>query len=409
MRAIAAAVMVLLLAGAAVASAQQMPDPSLIHGKALPAPELPAGTVTVRVVRESIGNNVAGQQVRVTAGGTTRTATTDEEGRAEFRDLPRTGDARAESTVDGEALVSDPFMVPSSGGLRVILVAGIARAAERRKAEEAASLAAPAAKGQVVFGENSRILIEFEGDALQVFYVLEIVNNARTRIDTGGPVIIELPKEEIGAATLEGSSPAASIRGNRVIINGPFAPGVTPVQVGYQMPHFGPDVTISQTWPVALQRVTVGVEKLGTLAIASSQFTNTGEVPSDSGKVFAVGNGGAMAAGSTLVINLTGVPAHSRAPRYIALGLAGIVVALGVWLSISGSRKNSAAREALTARREQLLEQLAQLEAGKRDGKLSPERYTSKRQRIVGELEQIYGELDSSGAGPQGGGEGVAA
>src|SRR5262245_27366223 len=31
------------------ASAQDMPDPSEIHGRALPAPELPDGTVTVRV------------------------------------------------------------------------------------------------------------------------------------------------------------------------------------------------------------------------------------------------------------------------------------------------------------------------------------------------------------------------
>ena len=38
-----------------------MPDPALIHGRAIPAPELPNGTVTVRVVREAIGNNISGQ------------------------------------------------------------------------------------------------------------------------------------------------------------------------------------------------------------------------------------------------------------------------------------------------------------------------------------------------------------
>ena len=50
------------------AGAQDMPDPSLIHGRAIPAPELPNGTVTVRVVREAIGNNAPGQQVRVNVG-----------------------------------------------------------------------------------------------------------------------------------------------------------------------------------------------------------------------------------------------------------------------------------------------------------------------------------------------------
>ena len=56
--------------------AQDMPDPSLIHGRAIPAPELANGTVTVRVVREAIGNNAPGQQVSVTVGGTSRSATT---------------------------------------------------------------------------------------------------------------------------------------------------------------------------------------------------------------------------------------------------------------------------------------------------------------------------------------------
>ena len=84
-----------------IASAQDMPDPSLINGRAIPAADLPAGTVTVRVVREAIGNNMPGQQVRVTVGRTTQTATTDEQGRAEFKTLPRGADAVAEVAVEG--------------------------------------------------------------------------------------------------------------------------------------------------------------------------------------------------------------------------------------------------------------------------------------------------------------------
>jgi len=162
------------------AHAQQMPDPSQIHGKAIPAAELPAGSVTVRVVRESIGNNISGQPVKVTIGGATKTATTDDQGRAAFDNLPRGEQGRAEATVGGESLVSDPFTVPATGGLRVILVAGIAEAAERKKAEEAKELAAPPTKGVVVIGGNSRILMQFQDDNLRVFYVLDVINNARS-------------------------------------------------------------------------------------------------------------------------------------------------------------------------------------------------------------------------------------
>ena len=69
--------------------------------------------MTVRVVREAIGNNVPGSRFSVIIGGTTATATTDDQGRAEFNDLPRGDEARAEVTVDGEAAVSEPFTVPT--------------------------------------------------------------------------------------------------------------------------------------------------------------------------------------------------------------------------------------------------------------------------------------------------------
>ena len=45
-----------------------MPDPSAIAGTPLPAPELPDRAVTVRVVRERMGNNVPGQTVTLKVG-----------------------------------------------------------------------------------------------------------------------------------------------------------------------------------------------------------------------------------------------------------------------------------------------------------------------------------------------------
>jgi hypothetical protein len=100
---------------------------------------------------------------------------------------------------------------------------------------------------------------------------------------------------------------------------------------------------------------------------------------------------------------------HSVVPRYTALGLAGLLVAIGVWLIVTGRGKVQEARQTLVSRRDTLMGDLQQLELKRRAGTLSAERYTARRQRIVAELEQIYGELDETGGGPQGGGEGVAA
>ena len=231
--------------------------------------------------REAIGNNVPGQQVQVIIGGTKRSATTDDQGRAEFNNLPRGDEARAEVTVDGELLVSQPFRVPSTGGLRVVLVAGIAKAAERKKQEEAAAAAGPAIKGVVVFGGNTRVLMQFRDDALEIYYVLEILNTARARVDIGGPLTIEFPEGALGATALEGSSSTATVSARRAIVTGPFASGSTLVQVAFRMPFDSPELTLEQVWPAALQQVTVGVEKVNNLSISSPQFASATDVTAE--------------------------------------------------------------------------------------------------------------------------------
>lgn len=389
--------------------AQEMPDPSLIHGRAIPASELGDGMVTVRVVREAIGNNIGGQQVQLTVSGRTRTATTDEQGRAEFTNLPKGEEARAEATVDGEQLTSQPFRVPTTGGLRVILVAGIAKAAERKKQEEAAAAAGPAVKGVVVFGGETRVLMRFREDVLEVYYVLEILNTARSRVDIGGPLVIDFPRGAEGATALEGSSPAAEVSPERVVIKGPFASGTTLVQTAFRMPYDSSELTIEQAWPAALQQVTVGVEKVSNLSIASPQFTSSNDVTTDSGEVFMLGRGPALAAGAKTVVTLSNLPVHSKIPRIVALGLAGLLGGVGVWLSVAKRKGHDDARQALVKRRDTLLSQLEQLESKRRAGTVDAQNYSTRRHRILTELERIYGELDDVDAGPGGGGEGIAA
>ena len=399
-----------VLGGGTAAAQIAMPDPSLIHGRAIPAADLPVGTVTVRVVRESIANNVVGQDVSLTVNGQPRAAKTDSEGRAEFPGLTAGAEVRATATVDGEALTSESFMVPASGGLRVILVAGIKEAAARKEQEAAAAAAAPPVKGTVALGPNSRVLMEFQDDVLRVFYVLDIVNNARARVDIGGPLIITLPEGAAGAATLQGSSPNATVAGDVVTVTGPFPSGVTPVQVGFQLPYTRPDITMEQTWPVALEQLNVAIEKIGDVSISSPQFSTVGDVMApETGTPFLLASGAAMPAGSTLTMQLTNLPVHSRTPVYSALALAGLVIAGGLFLAFRTGSHPKDAVQRLVQRREKLLADLAALEERRRKrGALTPAD-EARYQRLAAELEQIYGELDQMNPGPQGGGKDVAA
>src|SRR5688572_745052 len=138
------AVAVIALFAASASAQVAMPDPSAIAGTPLPAPELPDATVTVRVVRERMGNNVSGQAVTLKVGTTSRTGTTDEQGRAQFDGIAAGTLVQATATVDGEVLTSQEFPVPARGGVRVALIAGIERAAAAEKAAADAGAKEPA-------------------------------------------------------------------------------------------------------------------------------------------------------------------------------------------------------------------------------------------------------------------------
>jgi hypothetical protein len=386
-----------LLASASPASAQvNMPDASAMAGVPLPAPELPDGTVTVRVLRERLGNNVAGQTVTLRIGGGTRTATTDEQGRAQFDALPAGAAVQASAIVDGETLTSQEFAAPARGGVRVALIAGIAAAAAKEKAEADAAAKMPARPGVVEFGPESRVVIEYQDDNLTVFYLLEVVNNARTPIDTGGPLLIQLPTGAAGASIMQGSSPNAGAKGDLVTITGPFPPGKTIAQVGFSLPQAGPSHQLRQTWPAALAQVFVGVEKIGNMQIASPQLTDIREMNSD-GTPFIMATGPRLNAGDTLVLNLTGLPAHSKVPRNSVLALAALIFAIGAWFALSPAKAHAAQDAKLLAQREQLMTEIVALERKRRGTPLSGAD-EARLQRLTADLERILAELDRGAA-----------
>ena len=385
------ALLIVLAASPAVAQIN-MPDPSQIAGRALPAPELPDGTVSVRLVRESLGNNITGHEITVVAD-VKRTSRTDESGRAQFTGFTAGATATAETVVDGERIVSQPFQVPATGGIRVILISGLEQARARRDKEEAEAAKAPPARGTVVFGNDSRLIFEFQNDRLSVFYLLDIVNTARTRVETGGPLIIDLPDGAGGVRIMEGSFAGAIAQGDRVTITGPFPPGASSVQIGFQLLYSGATTTVQQTFPVALQRVAVFVEKVGSLELASPRFADRGEVKAGDGTVFLSGTGDAVPAGTELAIQLANLPHQTTWPRNLALFLAAAVIGVGAWLAFGGDRPEDERRQ-LTAQRDSLLGELARLEQQHRTGRVDDVRYEARRKQLLSDLERIYGELD---------------
>jgi hypothetical protein len=101
----------------------EMPDPKQMSGIPRPVDDLPAGSVSVRLIRGDLSNNITNHPVELHVGSRVETVATDENGRAQFDKLPAGETLRAVAVVDGERLESQEFEVPSTGGIRLMLVA----------------------------------------------------------------------------------------------------------------------------------------------------------------------------------------------------------------------------------------------------------------------------------------------
>src|SRR5262245_57293490 len=150
----------------------QMPDPKEMSGIPRPVTDLPNGSVSVRLIRGQLSNNLTNHPVELHAGSKVTTVKTDENGRAQFDALARGTPVRAVAVGDGERLESQEFPVPAQGGVRVMLVA-----TDSSKAPSTTPDAAPTA-GQVAISTQSRIVIEPADGAVNVFYLLDISNTA---------------------------------------------------------------------------------------------------------------------------------------------------------------------------------------------------------------------------------------
>ena len=377
----------------------QMPDAKSMSGMPLPVPDVQPGTVVVRVIRGSLANVITGQQVELLGAGAPRKMTTNDTGRAEFTNLPIGTRVQAVTTVNGEKLESQEFEVPASGGVRLMLVATDPEL-EKKAAEDRKLAQGPAQPGMVVLGEQSRFVFEMGDDALSAFYIMQVTNTARVPVQTPQPLVFELPADARGASILEGSSPQATVAGTKVTVNGPFAPGLTLVQVGFSLPYSSGDLTVEQKLPAAMTQLTVIAQKVGAMHVASAQFSNHRDMSAE-GQSYILGEGPALKAGDVVTLNFTGLPHAPTWPRNLALALAVVILVAGVWSSMRGGRMvaaDEARRRKLEGRRDRLFGELTALEQQHRDGLVDEQRYGSRRGELVSALERIYAEMDEEAA-----------
>jgi hypothetical protein len=302
-------------------------------GVPLPAADLPVGSVSVRVVRGSFANNLSDVDVTFTVDGRTTVLKTDASGRAQISGLTPGAHVKAEATVGAEHLVSQDVTIAGSGIRFVLVASGDA---------QAAAATGPAMQGQVTLGPSSRIVADFTDDRLDIYYAVQILNTASSPVDIGRTFNIDLPSAARGATIMDGSSPQAVVTNGHVVVTGPFAPGATTVNIAYSLPYDGAVAHIEQRWPVDAAAFGVFALKTGDLDLSSPQLT-TKQTGVQQGQALVMGLLPALPAGQALTLDITGLPHHAAWPRNVALGMAGTIMAIGLWAAFApGSRRRAA-------------------------------------------------------------------
>ncbi len=383
--------------GAGGVAFAQMPDAKQMSGIPRPVTDLPNGSVSVRVIRGDMTQNLANQPVEMHSGDKVQTVNTDAEGRAQFDNLAPGSPVKFATVVDGERIESQEFPAQSPGGVRLLLVV-----TDPGAKPTPAAPAVPAVAGTVSIGGESRIIVETDEEAVTVYYLLDIVNGASAPVNPPTPFVFTLPTAANGTTVIRGSSERASNEGRKVTVVGPFPPGTTSIQVAAEYVSAGGRVELSQAFPADMPQLVVIAKKAGAMKLSSPQFERSEETVIE-GTTVVLGMGRGLTAGQALALTISGLPHHSSVPRTVALTITSLILIVGVWAGTrtgTGAVDASTERKALQARREKLFQDLVRLEHDHRRGRGNQATYAARREDLLRALEHLYGALDDYDAGP---------
>lgn len=191
--------------------------------------------------------------------------------------------------------------------------------------------------------------------------MVEILNPAGGPVMPGAPIAFELPSGAVNASVLEGSTPLARAEGTRVIVSGPLGAGTTTLQFAYRVPTDGPVLRVRQVLPLSAPQTTVIVRKVPNLPVSLAAERGRREVALE-GRSYVVMNGDAVAGGGTIDVTISGLPAHPRWPRMVALGLAAAIVLVGGWLAVRRGANTDDEPARLRVERAERFDELVSLE-----------------------------------------------
>jgi hypothetical protein len=346
------------------------------------APNLPPGTIAIDlrdaddkpVPNETI---TLGIMINSIAKGDSRQhkqATTDATGHAVFGGLETASNVayRVSCGFQGGAFAATPFQLQQAKNMHVVLhVYNVVRDVQTALVVSEATVAA-----------------EMRDDRIQVEEVLTFYNLGRTAWQPTD-VIMKLPAGVTAfSAQANMSDQGVDEVDERAKLRGTFGPGRHSLEFRWQLPWSGdsdvdfevgmpPHVAIARVMLPATSEIKLGVEGFPPALVRRDQqgqsflVTEKRVTPEDP-KV------------ASLAVGIHNLPSEVWGPR-VAVGLSSIGVILGLGLAF-GRRRAGPSKRADRSARAAVLEELAELERGRRSGEIGPKTYERAHRELIDAL-----------------------
>ncbi|MEM8607124.1 MAG: carboxypeptidase-like regulatory domain-containing protein [Myxococcota bacterium] len=339
---------------------------------------LPVGTIVVEVV-DADGSGISEAAVRLgvmqqSGGRESEACVTNEEGTCAFSDLASDSSHsyRVNVPYNGARYSSTPFRLDADVGQRVRVVRLPTTTDDDR-----------------VFQVLGRTMIEFLGDRARVTQEARLANlGGATYVFPEDGLAIELPD---GAMAFQSRAMMTDQRVSGTdegfTISGSLPPGRSTLTWAYDMPIEGRVFEIEQAVPFATMEYQIISDYIDGMELEADGFAPA-QVREGTDRRFLV-TGMARRPSDppldTLQLAVRGIPGGGPLP-FLAVGLGLVFLGLGL---IFLFRPSDASREVAAARsdrQDELLEEIAQLEADRRDDRVGPQFYAHRRRELTDEL-----------------------
>ena len=212
-----------------------------------------------------------------------------------------------------------------------------------------------------------------------------------------------MPEGAVNAQEIEGGEPLEIVPGKGVRVRSVIPPDsaasfVHTARFGYIVPSEGAStMPLSQPFPVALPDPFILVpEKTGLQVSAAGLKPLPDDVDGSGDKVKAF-TMPPLAAGAVMDLTVSGIPARDRTGRTVAFTLSLFLVGAALlWGAVHGRRGKAgqtAGKDELIARREQLFADLVEVERERKASDPNSGRLGDRRKQLVAELETVYRNL----------------